>query len=434
MKVDSLPAAAPTAMRWERVDIEERLLGTLRVARRTVRTLLPDTGDPALLSEKVISETALLLVAAANAAQRCCRPTAAELIGEIAAELAPHARSEALRTRIRLWPTHAGELGVAHVCLTRLGLPDPNFDAVFTAAMDSTVARMAERLPWKEIELAWLGSIGGPPRPPATGAARRTRVGTGLDAMLATRMEVYGFTHALIYLTGFGALRPTLPRPRSAVLADATAALARSLDDDDFDVAAETLLSWPYLRSPWTGAGAFGLRVLTEVEDQVGYLPGLGLVADRFAGLSAADRTRRVVGAAYHTTYVMGLLMAATLLPGAGGPPRSWAGPGARPRGGIAAELLALMPDRTPTPHWRSTMDRVSTEDRDSMADLLAAIALRRALYAHDIGLFQRILRVCCSYDLVDCAAVRQGADLLERLRAEGGHGGSVIGRFGPGA
>lgn len=382
-----------------------------------MRTLLPDTGDTALLPEKVISETALLLVAAADAAQRCSRPTATQLIDEIAAELVPHARSEALRTRIRLWPTHAGELGVAHVCLTRLGISDPSFDAVFTTAMDSTVAQMSERLPWKELELAWLGTIGGPPRPPTVGAARRTRVGTGLDAMLATRMEVYGFTHALIYLTGFGVLHPELPRPRSAILADATAALARSLDDDDFDVAAEALLTWPYLRSPWSAAGAFGFRVLTEVEDQVGYLPGLGLVSGRFAGLASDDRTRRVVGAAYHTTYVQGLLMAATMLPGADGPPGSWPAGQARWRGGIGTELLGLLPERTPTPHWQTTLDRMPVWARDGVADLLAVIALRRALYAHDLGLIQRILRACHSHGLVDCVAFRQGTDLLARLR-----------------
>ena len=236
-----------------------------------------------------------------------------EAVHALAGRLAPHARSERVRAGITFAPALAREYAIAHACLSRLGYPDGELDAALAASLASASVRSRERVPYRQLELEWLGTVWEPCAVAETddAVAARTTAATGLDAFSAAREDVYAFTHSLVYLTDFGRRRDRLPRDREALLADAEAALARSLDDDDFDVAGELLLAWPLLGVEWSPAAAFGWRVLARVEDEVGYLPSLSLSEDRYRELDGLARTRYTVGEAYHTVYVMGLLCAA---------------------------------------------------------------------------------------------------------------------------
>ncbi|WP_342733568.1 hypothetical protein [Bradyrhizobium sp. B117] len=54
---------------------------------------------------------------------------------------------------------------------------------------------------------------------------------------------------------------------------ESAAVLARALVVEDYDLAAEALMAWPLLSSPWSPAAAFGFRVVASLEDKVGFLP-----------------------------------------------------------------------------------------------------------------------------------------------------------------
>ena len=95
---------------------------------------------------------------------------------------------------------------------------------------------------------------------------------------------------------------------RSAVTSDAECALASSLDDDDFDLAGEVLMTWPYLRASWPNSAKFCFSVLESIQHEVGFIPSLSLNMETFSGLSEPGRTHYVLLEAYHTVYVGGLL------------------------------------------------------------------------------------------------------------------------------
>ncbi|WP_397401122.1 DUF6895 family protein [Phenylobacterium sp.] len=397
-------------------DLRRRLGRILELAERSVLVLAVDGPGPpgdrqAYRKEKFICETALLVYATAPAA--ASDPELGPIWLRLARRLVPYARSEDLLTRIRMRPTMAPELSVAHACLTRAGLPDTGFDALL---MDAVAAGylVPERAAWKDIEAAWLSSKMPGFKPPADldRSIGRTTLATGLDALSARREELYAFTHALIYLSDFGFRELAPPRAPADLFEDAEAALARCLDDDDFDLCAELLFTWPYLRAPLSPIAGFGLDVLRRVEDDVGFLPSLSLSAAQTAGLDDAVRQRAIFDEAYHTAFVMGLLAAALLLPQAclQPVPQDGVPPGA------AKTLMALMPPRTPVPQWERDLHALDDAAQDQLATLLATIALRRALAGHDLRLVREIVSACIDLRLFASAAAVQAGELLRRF------------------
>jgi Domain of unknown function (DUF6895) len=76
-----------------------------------------------------------------------------------------------------------------------------------------------------------------------------------------------------MYVARFDQRLPRLPRPRRAILLEAESALARCLDEEDYDLSGELLLSWPLTAASWSAGATFGFRVLARVEDTAGFLP-----------------------------------------------------------------------------------------------------------------------------------------------------------------
>ncbi len=316
---------------------------------------------------------------------------------------------------MRLRPAIAPELSVAHVCLTRLGYPDPDFQAELRHVLEASPAGAQERVPWKDIEADWLMRVGGfPCQVDLQSALSKSMVSRELDALSARREDLYAFTHGLIYLTDFGRLPRMPPRTADGLVDDVDMALACCLEDDDFDLVAELLLTWPYLRASWTPAAAFGFSVLARVENQVGFLPSLSLRADTFSQLDDSERKAYVVTEAYHTVYVMGILSAALLLPGCA--PPSSVPVGGSHRAGVAQTLRDLMLVREPKPQWETDLASLPDTQQDSLAPFLASVALRRALRQSDFRRLRAVLAETLDCGLPMTPAIRQAAELLRRL------------------
>ena len=129
-----------------------------------------------------------------------------------------------------------------------------------------------------------------------------------------------------MYFTDFGYASRPLPRPRSEILDESAAVVARSLLLEDYDLTAEILMAWPLTCAPWPPAAAFGFRVLAELEDEVGFLPAKHGTPEEYLRLAGDERTKYALAAAYHTVYVMGMLCALALRPGSA-PPSEITGP-----------------------------------------------------------------------------------------------------------
>jgi len=370
--------------------------------------------DPGARPDKIIAETAILLMASSTA----CRPylSLSAIHNRLARGLISHARSPRIWAAICMQPRAASELAFAHGCLTRLGYPDAGLDALVVAAIDAAASMGRERLPHRVLEQEWIARVTGWPWPESRETLRGSMLGLGLDALSITRDDAYGFTHAVMYASDFGTRTTKLPRPWRSIEADAEVGVAFALDQEDYDLLGELLLTWPLLHKPWSAVASFAFHTLTRVHDQAGFLPPPGLTVAAYLAVPQDQRSRFALAAAYHTTYVAGLVASAGLAPG-GGPPRTV--PTSRREAGAAEALMDLLAESAnesePTPHWQQAADRLDASQRSAISSLLLNVCLHRATTRRDLALISRALDVAVRYRLGDQIAARQAADLLRR-------------------
>jgi len=410
--------------RWDEADLVRRLCHALDIAKLAVEQLAPNgyvsetLPEKNVRPEKVLCETSILLLHASSVAgaaevQARVRPLAELLI--------PYARSERMLLGLCLEPSVAWDYALPHVCLQRLGYPDPQFDYLLSQSVESQAHSGRERAPHRMLEQEWIArgwhDSKGTRGSPGTQTARISILNHSMDLFGGTRDDIYAFTHALMYVTDFNFEPSPLPRPRSMILAEAEALLARCLDDQDYDLAGEVLLSWPLTGESWSAGAAFAFHVLARVEDKAGFLPTAGTRISELSSLEEAERTKYFVATIYHTAYVMGLLCAASLRPGFA-PPASI--PITSAQGGSARQILELL-DRGPQrAHWRDEFDDLPEPQADALSGFLINIGLRRRIAGRDFAGLHELLKLVYELDLADTPAASQAAEILERITAFG--------------
>ena len=402
---------------WDEADLIARLCRALEIARRSLTLLAADgyttddDGAQALRGEKVVAEAGLLLLASAAIARRSTEVQ--KHIHEVVGVLEPYARGERVRARICMEPPLALDHAAAHLCLSRLGFPDPGLDRLLRESLQSQSAGSKERHPHRQLEQEWLVRVWNvlpSPRGEDRYLSKRSAAGQSMDLLGSTKDDIYAFTHALMYMTDLGARPARLSRSSRAISADADAALAACLDEPDYDIAGEVLLTWPLLRRRWSTSAALGFGVLASLEDDVGFLPSSGISLDRLDELEGVERSRYAVAGAYHTAFVMGLLSAVTLRPGCQPPTRP---PPARTHG-ATQKLLALVDDAG-SKRWREHLGELPPADQESAAELVLNICLRRAALRRDLGRLVAALGVAEQHGLLGLPACHQGAEFLRR-------------------
>lgn len=424
------------AARWDRDDLIRRVIKALDAAFEVVQTIehdgRPDAADAhatrdaiGVPTEKIVAETAMLLLCAAPV--RRLHERIHDRIDSIAVRLVRHARSERVLAAICLDPGFARDHAVAHAILSRLGHTDPAADRLLQQSLAMGARFGPERLPHRRLEQEWLARVW----PTGDEGVRRearllasSMLGRPMDALGSARLDVYAYTHAVMYATDLGTRRIVLPRSARAVAADADAALAFSLDANDCDLTAEVLLTWPMLGRAWSPAGVFAFDVLTRIEDGLGFLPGSSFTLTAYQALPDDDQRRRfALLSSYHTMYVMGFLCAAALRYGCS-PPATI--PPAAVSTGAGAVLFRLIDrdaagasDGAVAP-WRGAFDLLDGRQQDSLAPLLLALLLRRARARCDLRLVKEALEMALAHHVLEGPAPAQAAALLRRGRLLG--------------
>jgi hypothetical protein len=238
-----------------------------------------------------------------------------------------------------------------------------------------------------------------------------------IDLLHGTKDDMYAFTHALMYVTGFNSFSKKLPRKRTEILDDAEAMLARCLDEKDYDLAGEVLLSWPLTGNSWSAAASFAFRVLAVAEDETGYLPSPGTRNETLAKMEGIERQKYLYATIYHTAYVMGLLCAVSLQPGKA-PANSIRMKKAAP--GSAAKILLFLGRDPQKKQWRNEFNKLPAREQDALAGLLLNIALIRNVQQKQYGVVYELLGVACEMDIADTPLARQAAELLDRVAMAG--------------
>src|SRR5262245_60089244 len=383
---------------WNEDDLIERLCHALDIAKLAVEQLAAngrtDAKNPAanIRPEKIISETSILLVAASAAARNSAIDAR---VKDLAGLLVPHARSHRMMLGLCLDPTVALYYALPHVCLTRLGYHDFDFDELIRECLKSQAIAGRERVPHRVMEQEWIATSWlGPKvlrRSVNASTARLSVLNHPLDLLNGTRDDIYAFTHALMYATDFSAQTAELPRPCSAILAEAEVLLARCVDEEDYDLSGEVLLSWPLTGEPWSAAAAFAFRVLAHVEDKASFLPTPSTRISELKELEGEDRTQYLVATAYHTAYVMGLVCPASLHPGCA-PPSTIPPMDAKP--GAASRMMQLLDRDGQSPHWCEEFQQLAEAEQDALAGFLVNIALRRCVVRRDYAGVRAVLEL----------------------------------------
>jgi len=341
-----------------------------------------------------------------------------EQVDLVAALLVPLARHEDVLGGICLDPGLARDHAIAHAVLSRLGYPDRDVDNLLSESLAMGADFGPERLPHRRLEQQWFARVwrvGERTKHPDSRFITDSMLGRPMDALGATRLDIYAFTHAVMYASDLGRRRIVLPRPARAIAADADVALAFSLDSNDFDLAAEVMLTWPMLGLAWSPASIFAFQLLADVEDDIGFLPGLAFDLDRYQALTDEKRSRFALVTSYHTAYAMGFLCAAALRHGCAPPVTV---PPARRSRGAGAALLPLINTNGPAACWRKPFSALSPGQQDSIAPLVLAVLLRRARTKGDLRLIRELLEIALAHDLTDGPGPKQAAALLRRSKA----------------
>lgn len=413
------PSTAGSEAVWDTEDLSRRLCHALDIAAKAIDRLAlegytdPDEPANSLRPEKLISETAVLLVAAATADHH---RGVGERVRWVAERLIPHARGERLLLGLCLEPALVLDFAQAHICLRRLGFEDRGFDALLRQSLRSQARGGRERVPHRMLELDWIRGIWKNTGPGAQGRcspiSRWTVLNRPMDLFGGSRDDIYAFTHALMYVRDFNIRPGRLPRPRSVILVEAEAALAGCLDAEDYDLGGEVLLAWPLTGKSWSAAAAFGFRVLARVEDKAGFLPAPATRLARLDRLQGDDRTDYLLATAYHTAFVMGLVCAAALQPGR-------TPPAGIPTGAAAAgcsKVLRFLDADAPEGTWRGEFDRLAGSERDALAGFVFNVALRRRMRERRFGAVAELLQAGLALGLADTPAASQAAEMLQRL------------------
>jgi len=413
---------------WSKEDLARRLCHALDIARQALEHLAqegytdPEERGNSVRPEKLVSETAFFLLAASTAAD--CSEVR-ERIERVAQLLIPHARSERMLLGLCLHPALALDYAQAHICLTRLGFPDAGFDALLRQSAGSQARAGRERVPHRMLEQEWITAVWENPGPAShlrtPPAALDSVLNQPMDLLNGSREDIYAFTHALMYVRDFNIRPRRLPRRRAEILAEAEAALARCLDEQDYDLGGEVLLGWPLTGKSWSPASVFGFRVLAQVEDRAGFLPASSTRLARLAKLEGEARTCYLLATAYHTAYVMGLLCASTLQAGSAPPLKLPTGKSTAVQGSGTLVLRFLDADKNKdadarSGHWRGELEQLTYPERDAIAGLLLNIALRRKASRGEFDALRELLKLAYSCGLSDTPAASQAAEMLERL------------------
>lgn len=408
------PSLRPTTC-WDTNDLRRRLVNALDAAHRAVLVLGPNGYSAkdanGVRPEKVLSETAIFLL---GSYQQCVTdPELAPRHRRVCEALIPYARNHRVAALIVLESTIMLDHALIHLCLSRMGFEDQRFDQLVAAAQTSRVAIARERLPHRVMEQSWLSYLAGTINTHSFNFGHESILSGSLDALSMSADDAYAFTHALMFGSALGMRKPKLPRSIADIAADAEIALGCFLDDEDYDVAGELLLTWPLLAVRWSAAATFGFICLAHVEDQAGFLPAASISLDELAKFEVEERSRYAMAMTYHTIYVMGLLCALLLKPEKA--PPSEVTRSRRFRGAAAA--LAEIPDRDAEKprHWEDVFAGLETAQQDSLSSLLLAIKLRRAARRRDLARIQDLLRVAARFDLLENPASFQALELLKR-------------------
>ena len=155
------------------------------------------------LRDKIIMETSLLLYlvhrtfAAHDALAQRLRACAKE-----AAALTAEPRIVAL---IHKNPQYALVLGLSFICLKKLGYGNPDYDALLKRIIALNKTHTSEKIPFRELDIQWVRYLHNHHDKPRIANHASSVLSLNTSPIYMSTSDAYALTHAIMYLTDFGA-------------------------------------------------------------------------------------------------------------------------------------------------------------------------------------------------------------------------------------
>jgi hypothetical protein len=247
-----------------------------------------------------------------------------------------------------------------YAALRSIGHDDPGDRALIQRALDARLPEQLERLPHRMMDIASCLEWGGFEHPwPSLGQLYDASIlGTTPSALLLSEDGMYGLTHVVMYLYGFGIRRARIPERQHESLRRLLSMLLVGVSQDrHWDLVAELLLCWEAIGYPATTLSDRCWEALLAAQQEDGSIPGpewaRPLYESASRGLDAEAAREAYFAHHYHTTLV-GIIAAclrrrnlAAAAPAPAGrsrrpsAPRASADRGAPPSAGLPAATAA---------------------------------------------------------------------------------------------
>lgn len=297
-----------------RAELLERLNGSLAFASRTVESANPahprwkvDLGQVSGY-EKMMMEVGLFAHLVARTGY--CN----EAVWEVARMIRAHYDSRSAVSCILRHPRLASSLGLLLLMLERFGLATQQECAVVHGALASPYLECSEHVPFRLLDRHWVLGLAGRAAEPLADALRLSAACRTTHPIYMTREDGYAVTHAIMYVTDFGANAVPLELRGQRTWDTIDAAVAWCTAAGDYDLLTELLLAQLLLRHRLSAYGAIAWRQSRDAWDALGFLPSPSLSVASFQALhDEAEQRQYAFHNMYHTVLVGGLLCSAIL-------------------------------------------------------------------------------------------------------------------------
>jgi hypothetical protein len=313
--------------------LRDRLIAVLQFAVEhlpRIKTYAPhwsdnEGEDVVRVEDKIVAETAILLLVAARAIPRAT--SGHELILRLT-ELLESAAADRRALEILLRSPHnAPALGLPQVVLASFRRGDEQIQEVIRRIFSARLADALERIPYRAMEVRWVESIAAPNgRVDMSDLLAMNVLVKRIHPISMSRTTGYALTHGIMYATNFGAEPLTGSLDVDFACARIDAALAWVLVNEDLDLLIEFIIAATLLRQPWSPYVWLAFHLCNNVWDELGFLPCPSFKPSEYVQLQGDAASAYVYRHVYHTMYVAGLLCA-ILLTSDCDPAETWESP-----------------------------------------------------------------------------------------------------------
>ncbi|HVR06713.1 MAG TPA: hypothetical protein VMW75_01585 [Thermoanaerobaculia bacterium] len=164
-----------------------------------------------------------------------------------------------------------------YAALRSVGHDDPGDRVLIQRALDARLPQQLERLPHRMMDIASCLEWGGFAHrwPSLRRLYGASILGATPSALLLSEDGMYGLTHVLMYLYGFGLRRASIPRRQRESLRRLLSMLLVGVGQDrHWDLLAELLLCWEAIGYPPTALADRAWEALLAAQQEDGSIPG----------------------------------------------------------------------------------------------------------------------------------------------------------------